>query len=165
MTVPDARDARPTTWKRRKKLILPGLQLRLTGTFALIALLALAMQTLLITRFLMVRGASDPEAYGAIVPDVLASIWTAFAVAGFVLVPVIMVTGVRLTHRIAGPVFRFERYLADVRDGKATEPCKIRKSDSLHQLCRAINEACAPLLDQARGAEEESSPAHKSEAA
>ena len=40
------------------------------------------------------------------------------------------------------------RLLNELRDGEATEPCKLRSTDELHGFCRLLNEATTSLLPQ-----------------
>ena len=61
------------------------------------------------------------------------------------LFPVMMCAGVLATFRIAGPIYRFERYLEQIARGEAVGPCRIRRGDELWDLCDRINEATAPL--------------------
>ena len=50
-----------------------------------------------------------------------------------------------VTFRIAGPIYRFEQYLAGIAEGRQLGPCRIREGDELVELCARINEATAPL--------------------
>jgi hypothetical protein len=58
-----------------------------------------------------------------------------------VLLPSVLAIGVLLTFRVAGPIYRFERYLEDVAAGRDTGPCRIREGDQLQELCDRINAA------------------------
>jgi len=59
-----------------------------------------------------------------------------------VLIPITMVVGILVTHRIAGPIFNMERYLRRIADGKPAEACcRLRDGDNLQDLCQAINAA------------------------
>jgi len=42
-------------------------------------------------------------------------------------------------HRVVGPIFRIERTLRDVVEGKPFHPIKLRKKDSFQSLAEAIN--------------------------
>ena len=51
------------------------------------------------------------------------------------------------THRIAGPLFRLERTLDDVLDGKDVDPIKVRKNDDLQELMDKINRLLIMVKD------------------
>ena len=48
----------------------------------------------------------------------------------------------RLTHRLAGPIYRIEKTLAEmIRTRNFSRPIRIRKTDDLHTLVEFINQA------------------------
>ena len=57
----------------------------------------------------------------------------------FLLIPVIAAIGLYLSHKIAGPVYRIERYLTDMAAGKLTSQITLRKGDELVSLAGKIN--------------------------
>ena len=44
-----------------------------------------------------------------------------------------------ISHRIAGPAFRFKKVLKSIAEGDFCGECRIRKNDSLHDVAVAIN--------------------------
>lgn len=44
-----------------------------------------------------------------------------------------------MTHRIAGPMYRFEKYIHEVGSGKLSSDLTIRKKDQFHNLARALS--------------------------
>ena len=55
------------------------------------------------------------------------------------LVPFVVVVSVILSHRIAGPLYRIERYLNEVAQGDFSSILKLRKRDELKGVAEAIN--------------------------
>jgi len=55
------------------------------------------------------------------------------------LIPFVIITSVFLSHRIAGPVFRMERYLGEIALGDFSSVLKLRKRDEFKNLAEAIN--------------------------
>jgi signal peptidase II len=55
------------------------------------------------------------------------------------------VFGILITHRIAGPIYKFERYLESIARGEEQGDCKLRKGDELHDLCERLNTAVRAL--------------------
>ena len=61
--------------------------------------------------------------------------------------PLTFLVGVLTTFRIAGPVYRFEQFLAAVRRGERPSDFHLRKGDELTDLAALINEATGPLRE------------------
>jgi signal peptidase II len=148
--------------QRRRKLIKPGLQLRLTGVFLGVALMCFVMQLLMVALALSEVANALPSGNGALqeaIPDLLTRV---FLMSALAFLPLILLVGVTATFRIAGPIYRFEQYLRAVAAGTESGPCRIRKGDELHELCEIINAATEPLrrsivdgVDGAEGAADE----------
>jgi len=47
--------------------------------------------------------------------------------------------GVYYLHRIAGPIYRIERTLREMAEGKKVEPIRLRKKDFFKSLAEAVN--------------------------
>lgn len=135
----------PHNHKRKQKLVKPGLQLRLVGSFAGMAALAMMLQFLLFG-YLMMQAATGIEGNGGrLAAEVPGALLSVMGLSVVILLPLFVLVGVMLTFRIAGPVYRFERYLLGLARGEETQPCKIRSGDHLQSLCDAINVATEPL--------------------
>jgi len=137
--------------RRSRKLIQPGLQLRLVASFVGLAALALIGQFLLLNHRLTSAATGEGQ-LAAEVPRVMLEILTFSLV---ILLPVISALGVLLTFRIAGPIYRFEQFLASVARGEQIGPCRIRDGDELQTLCEAINVATEPVRRRSTGALDE----------
>ncbi|MCI0548990.1 MAG: hypothetical protein L0027_17130 [Candidatus Rokubacteria bacterium] len=131
-------------FKRKQKLIRGTFQIRLVTRFVGLAALALLLQFLLLGGLLFrtVSGLEGDggELYGEL-PGMLLLV---FGLSVGVLLPILFGFGVVLTFRIAGPLHRIERFLAEVAEGAAHEPCSIRSGDELQELCRLVNAATEP---------------------
>jgi len=46
---------------------------------------------------------------------------------------------IRFLHRIAGPLFRIEKTLQEISEGKEVEPIKLRKKDFYKSLAESVN--------------------------
>ena len=126
---------------RKQKLVRGSFQVRLVTRFVGLAALALLLQFLVLAGLLFqtVPGMEGDggELYGEL-PGLLVLV---FGLSLGVLLPILFGFGVVLTFRIAGPLHRIERFLSDVADGTAHEPCSIRSGDELQDLCRLVNAA------------------------
>ena len=138
-------------FKRSKKLVNSGLQLRLIGAFGGVAAMACMFQVYLVHSTLMpVISASDgppdtAELYGVLISNVVLT----FAV----LFPLMLVVGILITHRVAGPIYRFEQHLGAIARGENPGVCRIRKGDELQGLCDSINAAMHNLVAQTDASE------------
>ena len=131
--------------RRRNKLIKPGLQLKLVSTFVATAGLSALVQAVLLADALADVAGAGPQATASLanrLPSLLVgNLLLSFAV----LLPLALVIGTVATFRIAGPLYRFESFLAQVAAGERPDDCRIRSNDELHELCRLINAATAPV--------------------
>ena len=138
---------RRTKYKRRKKLIKPGLQLRLVAIFTGVALVGLLLQAQLLSQELAMLIAEDPGApltTSAIAPLVGRCILLSI---GWVL-PMSVAIGILSTFRLAGPIYRIETHLAAIERGEDPGECRLRQGDQLQDLCAQVNRSVAVLRGQ-----------------
>jgi signal transduction histidine kinase len=138
-------------YKRRIKIIKPRLQLKLVGVFVGLAALSVLLQSVLLANRLTNLSVNVPVG-GQYLVDAMPSIISEILIFTFGLVlPLIFAVGVLITHRIAGPIYRFEEHLKDLVAGRYVGPCRIRTGDELQELCDAINGAVEHLQHKAEG--------------
>lgn len=153
---------------RRKKLINPSLQLKLTGALISMACLAVLFQVFLFNRTMLTIAREVGELDGLLMAQLPGIMRTNVGLMLVVMLPLMFYVGVVLTHRIAGPAYRMEVYLRELADGgDPGVPCSIRQGDELSSLCDALNQAVARLNEErtesgassAGGVEEHPEPA------
>lgn len=131
--------------QRKQKLIAPRFQLKLIGTFFFLACVSALFQALMLHSSLQELEPHLGERSAAMILllDELfrQNLLIAFAALG----PLMLVVGVIITHRIAGPVYRMERHLEAIARGENPGECRIRKGDEFQELCTRINEAVRAL--------------------
>ena len=136
-----APEAQPRPNLRRRKLPQPQFQLRMSGAFAGLCTLAMVVHTLVMGVALL-RLSARMEPGGAQLFQALPTLlFTSLLLSMVVVLPCLVFLGVGLLFRVAGPLYRMERHLAEVRDGEWPEPCKIRKGDSLQEFCSLLNQS------------------------
>lgn len=135
----------PERAKRTKKLINPGLQLRLAGIFAGLTVLCLLLQWLTFSSLLSNAASSMPVGGDYLVDLVPGLLFRSLLVSMAVALPLTLLVGVHVTHRLTGPIYRFESYLREVAAGTQLGPCKIREGDEFSELCAQINAATEPV--------------------
>lgn len=135
-------------YRRRIKLIKPKLQLKLVGVFVGLSALGFLLQSLHVGLRLSELAASIPEG-GTYLMAVMPELPLEILLVSFgMLLPLTVAVGILVTFRIAGPVFRFEKYLKAVIRGEEVGPCRIRQGDEFQELCELINQATASLREQ-----------------
>lgn len=61
---------------------------------------------------------------------------------------IIMLMGMILSHRVAGPLYRLNKHMCDVANGKVSEPVAFRKSDFFQELATSYNAQYQYLTSQ-----------------
>lgn len=161
----------PHPYKRRKKLIKPGLQLRMSGVFVGLVTLMLGLQFVLLTAELHHAANTLPNDGQLLLEETNRVVGKLVLISAAVFLPLTLLVGIMSTFRIAGPLYRFQRFLEATRDGEAPGDFRLRRKDELHDLAALINEATRPLrakvtvesLDDDE-TEAESTPSGQSEA-
>jgi len=138
-------------FKRRKKLIKPRLQLKLTLTFVGLSALSLLLQLVLFQSALSNAALDLPNDSELLMSNSNAVLMRVVAISFGVFLPLTFLVGILSTFRIAGPVYRFEQFLQAVQRGERPRNFRLRKGDELTGLAQLINDATQPL----RGLEED----------
>jgi signal peptidase II len=60
-------------------------------------------------------------------------------VRSFLLLFAIAIISIFISHRVAGPIYKFERIINDLAQGKDVKEFKLRKRDEFYELALAIN--------------------------
>jgi hypothetical protein len=144
--------------QRRIRIIRPRLQLRLIASFLGITALALILQYVVFVHFLSDVAARYPDQGAHMLADMAPKLGLVLGLSFGLLLPVTLLVGVLVTHRIAGPVHRLESYLGQVLAGSAREDCRLREGDELQELCGLINQVTATARQEATARSPETSP-------
>jgi len=141
-----------TKERRKIRLIQPGLQLRFVGAFAGLWTAGFVVLTVFVLSRVRLEQAALAE--GA---ESTSRIWLEVGVlAAGLFLPLMIVSGILVTHRIAGPAYRIEQHLRAVLRDEDTGPCRLRRYDELGSLCDLVNETVTHL--RAAGARSDKSP-------
>jgi len=125
--------------QRTDRLVNPRLQLKVVFLFLVVSVLAVGIQSVLMSRSLatltQVEGGTE-EVYGLLRENLFVTLAA--------LLPATMIVGVITTFRIAGPLFRFQEFLESIERGENPADCKIRRTDDLHEFCEVLNRVSRP---------------------
>lgn len=133
---------------RKKKLINTGLQLKLIAVFLFLSCISALFQVILLNRSVMSLSGlmeTDGDILLAELPGLLFS--NMIMTLG-VLLPMMLLVGILVTHRVAGPIYRFEQHLGAIARGENPGVCRIREGDELQSLCDKINAAVEQLKSE-----------------
>ncbi len=135
--------------RRTRKLINGKLQLKLTLWVVGVATLSMLFQFVILFTTITKVGVELPNDYQIFFDRLPEQLFRSFLASLSISLAVTFVAGVLLTHRIAGPLYRFTQFLNAVKRGEHPDVCRIRANDELHDFCELLNETTAPLREQA----------------
>jgi hypothetical protein len=128
-------------FKRSRMLVKQRLQFKVILTFIGISSVAALFQVYLLSRSLGLLAERMPKEGDLLLHELPMIVRSSTLLSLSFLVPFMAGVGLVLTHRIAGPIYRFETYLSQVVRGEHTGPVRIRKGDEFQTLCTLINDA------------------------
>ncbi len=85
---------------------------------------------------LVIKSTADYIFPGLLFGGIIAATFTALAASAVVIL---------MTHRIAGPMYRFEKYITEIGSGKLNSDLKIRKKDQFQNMANALNKMTEDL--------------------
>lgn len=131
--------------RRLLRLVQPRIQVPLMMAFGGVAATGLLLQYLLFT-LVLTRAAEGLPRDGLLLLDQLGEVLLVILVGSFlVLLPVVGLVGILATRRWAGPLFRFERFLNELAEGKCPRDIRLRDGDELTGFADLLNRVTAPL--------------------
>jgi len=135
--------------RRNKKLIDPGLQLRLILRFTACASVVVLVQAILLNYLVAGLSAKLPHDESILLAEWPAVFRFQLLAAFALLVPLLTLIGIQASFRIAGPLRRLQTHLEALAAGQDPGPCRLRKGDELQGLCELVNRATARLRTDA----------------
>jgi len=85
---------------------------------------------------LVIKSTADYLVPGLLLGGAIVAVLTALAAGAVVMF---------MTHRIAGPIYRFEKYIKEVGSGRLCSDLKIRKKDQFQNMAEALNKMTEDL--------------------
>ena len=124
-----------SSYKRKIILINPKFQLRLSAYFVFVSVINIAIFYVCIRYFFQVFvdmgqeiGLPENHVYFMFMEDQMLTMNIVFLVTSLVTIGFLMFFGVFISHKIAGPLYRFCNHLNDISKGEK-EPSEIRFRD------------------------------------
>lgn len=128
-------------YKRRQYIVAPGFQLRYVGLILMLVFLtALVCCYFVYYTIMLVLGDKLANVYpqGRLV-SIVNMVNLRILLSMVVLVPIVFILGILASHKIAGPIYRIEKFLGAMSTGMLAEKLTLRKKDELVSLADGIN--------------------------
>ena len=122
---------------RKQYMVKKGFQLRFMTTI-IIAMVLIALVTGL-TIYYAVMQTLTTQFHGENLALVKHAITYRLFLRSFLLILAIAIISVFLSHRIAGPIYKFEQTIKECASGENVKEIKLRKGDEFYELASAIN--------------------------
>ncbi len=130
--------------RRRTYLVEKSFQVRFILKFCLVVLAGALISTLLV--LLLTRGSltSSFEQSRLVIKSTASAILPAIAYTNLITLALITLSTVIVTlfvsHKIAGPIYRFEKELEEIASGDLTRKIALRRKDQITNLAQNLNQ-------------------------
>lgn len=134
-------------FRRLRYFISARYQLKYIGTILIFMLLAVAVSTYTVYftgMTIFAEKLSNVYPQARVVP-LLNMVNYRIIINILLLIPVVVFISMYLSHKIAGPIYRLERYLTDMAAGQLVAHVKLRKGDEFGSLAAKINDVTDSL--------------------
>jgi len=136
-------------YKRKQYIVAPGFQFRYVGLILLLMFLTAALCSYVVYYTSMINlGEKLANVYpqGRLV-SIVKIVNFRILLSVLLISPLVAVIGIFLSHRIAGPIYRMEKFLADLGGGNLGSRLVLREKDELTPLANGINLAVENLRE------------------
>lgn len=130
-----------TRYKRRQYIIAPKFQLKYVGLIlALVFFTALLCSYFVYYTVMLVLGDKLANIYpqGRLV-SIVNMVNFRILLSMLFLIPLVFILGILASHKIAGPIYRIEKFLNAMASGELLEKLTLRRKDELVSLANGIN--------------------------
>ena len=122
---------------RRQYMVKKGFQLRFMTTI-IIAMLLIALVTGLSIYYAVMQTLTT-QFHGENLAMIKYAITYKLFLRSLLLIFAIAILSVFISHRTAGPIYKFEQIIKALAKGKDVQEIKLRKRDEFYELASAIN--------------------------
>jgi len=130
-----------TRYRRRQYLVSTKFQLKYAGLILLLVFMtALLCSYVIYYTMMMTMGDKLANVYpqGRLL-GIVNAVNFRIMVSIILIAPLIVIIGIFASHKIAGPIFRIERYLGAMAEGEYSTPLTLRRNDELMSLASSVN--------------------------
>jgi len=138
--------------KRRHYFIKKDFQVKFILKFCLLLLAAVIVSTGLLFLFSQDTLTSSFQNSRLVIENTALAILPTVVYTGLVTLVLLTIATIAVTlfisHKIAGPMFRFEKELKEIGEGNLKKKVSLRKKDQAEELAYCINEMTASLREK-----------------
>ncbi|MBW1701681.1 MAG: methyl-accepting chemotaxis protein [Deltaproteobacteria bacterium] len=140
------------TYKRRHFFVKKEYQFKFILKFCLIILVGSIISTGLVLLFSRGTLTSSFEHSKLVVTNTATAILPAVILTNIITILIIslatIVVVLFISHKIAGPLFRFEKELKEIGEGDLTKVIRLRKKDQITDMAESLNSMTSNLRDR-----------------
>jgi methyl-accepting chemotaxis protein len=129
------------TYRRTQYLVAKKFQLKYAGIILLlVSLTAIMCSYVIYYTMMLTMGDKLANVYpqGRLI-SIVNMVNFRILLSMLLVAPIVMIIGIYASHKIAGPIYRIERFLGSMADGDLSTPLTLRKNDELINLAGGIN--------------------------
>ena len=130
-----------TTYRRTQYLVAKRFQLKYAGMILLLVSLTAVMCSYVIYYTMMLTmGDKLANVYpqGRLI-SIVNMVNFRILLSMLLVSPIVVMIGIYASHKIAGPIYRIEKFLGSMADGDLSRPLTLRRNDELMNLAGGIN--------------------------
>jgi len=130
-----------TTYKRTQYFVAKKFQLKYVGMILLlVSLTAIMCSYVIYYTMMLTMGDKLANVYpqGRLI-SIVNAVNFRILFSMFIVIPIVVMIGIYTSHKIAGPIYRIEKFLASMAEGNMSLPLTLRKNDELVSLAGGIN--------------------------
>lgn len=129
-------------YRRKQYLVAKKFQLKYVGMILLlVSLTAIMCSYIIYYTMMLMMGDKLANVYpqGRLISIVNMVNFRILLTTMFLVVPLVVIIGIWASHKIAGPIYRIEKFLISMADGDLSMPLTLRRNDELLSLAGGIN--------------------------
>jgi len=128
-------------FRRKQYIVSAKFQLKYTGIILILMFVTAALSSYVVyytSMLLMGEKLANVYPQGQLV-NIVKTVNLRLLMSLLFVTPIVIVISIYLSHKIAGPIFRMERYLVDMAKGDVSRAITLRKGDELVGLADGMN--------------------------
>ena len=138
--------------KRKHYFVMKGFQLKFMLQFCILVLIGVTLSTGLLFLFSRDTLTSSFQQSRLVIKNTAFAILPTAIYTNLVTLALIAIAAIIvilfISHKLAGPLFRFEKELKEIGQGDLTTVVRLRKKDQITRLADTLNEMTANLRDK-----------------
>jgi len=145
--------------KRRQYFVQKNFQFKFILKFCIVLLIGIIISIGLLCLFSMNTLTSSFEQSKLIIKNtasaILPSVFLSHLIALVLITLLAIVVTLLISHKLAGPLFRFQKELKEIGEGNLTQVIKLRKNDQITAMADSLNQMRTDLQNKILGIKEE----------